>query len=104
MCWLLEHAATGEGVACTAESVGKLRVVDTCKCGCASVDFVADTAGARIVADAVVVLPDGRTGGAMLWARGPEIASLELYDGSPGASHAVPEVGQLRRWEDFRPQ
>jgi hypothetical protein len=100
--WLLLHAAS-EGIAGAAESVGELRVVGGCTCGCASIDFVADTAGARIVADAVVVLPDGRTGGAMLWALGNELAGLELYDHDAGASHAVPDVGQLRRWEDFRP-
>jgi hypothetical protein len=99
--WLLEHAVTGESIAC---AIDELRVVNGCSCGCASIDFVPDTAGARVVADAVIVLPDGRTGGAMLWARGSDLSGLELYDYDPDVSHAVPEIGHLRRWEDFRPQ
>ena len=97
--WLLDHAAMGEISAYASQAPEKLRVVGGCDCGCVSLDFLPKASGGKIIADALAVYPDGREAGLILWGRGGEIASLEVYDLHPNASHRSLELAHLRTWE-----
>jgi hypothetical protein len=97
--WLLDHAAMGDISAYRAHSPGTLRVVGGCTCGCVSLDFLPKAPGGKIVADALAVYPDGQEAGLILWGRDGEIASLEVYDHHPDASHRPLELANLRTWE-----
>jgi len=44
-----------------------------------------EAAGARIIADALAVYPDGPEAGQILWGREREIVSLEVHDCQTGA-------------------
>lgn len=55
------------------------QVVARCECGCATVDFIADTAGARIGRDASGRTPDGIDVGVILWVKEGRAAGLEIY-------------------------
>lgn len=55
------------------------RVVGRCDCGCASVDFALDGPFGVIIADAYGRTPAGIGVGVLLWARGSEISTLEVY-------------------------
>jgi len=96
-----------------AEHLADARVVSSCTCGCASIDFVANegsegvapgTAGLRstaIVAEAFTDWPDGARAGVMLWAAEGKLLGVELYDLGSDASRRFPTVDVLRRWEDY---
>ena len=80
--WLLINGEAGaERFLAGVES---LRVVASCKCGCASVDFTANMDGEMaVVSDFGAVGPDGMPGGVFLFTRGGRLAGLEVW--SPGA-------------------
>jgi hypothetical protein len=99
--WLLDHAAMTDVTAYRAEPPGELRVIGGCNCGCTSVDFQEDRRGAKIIADAVAFYSDGQRAGLILWGRDRAILSLEVYDFHPGASHRLPEIADLRTWEEL---
>ena len=96
--WLLANAVLGGSLEHLRETVGRLRVVGRCTCGCASVDFVPDgQAGeARPIAEARAHDSLGRENGVILWGAGGEISGLEVYEGAPGSANELPEVGALR--------
>jgi hypothetical protein len=54
----------------------------------------------QMLADAVAVYPDEQMAGLLLWGREGEIAWLEVHDMHPDASHRVPEIANLRTWEE----
>jgi hypothetical protein len=64
-----------------ATTVRSLHVVDTCGCGCASVDFLVPPAGVtpHIVADAAATAPDGEDLGLFVWAIDGALVGLEIY-------------------------
>jgi len=99
--WLLDHAPVGDVAAYRLQPVEELRVVGGCGCGCSSLDFRPDGArGARIIADALAVYADGQQAGLILWGRGGEIVSLEVYDCHPKASQRFPQILDLRTFEE----
>jgi hypothetical protein len=99
--WLLDHAPVGDVTAYRLQPVEGLRVVGGCGCGCSSMDFRSDGArGARIIADALAVYSDGQQAGLILWGRGDEIVSLEVYDCHPEASQRFPQISDLRTFEE----
>jgi hypothetical protein len=53
-----------------------------------------------MLADAVAVYPDKQQAGLILWGRENEIVWLEVYEMHPVADR-VPEIADLRRWEDL---
>ena len=72
---LVQHMIRADG-----ESVGApTHVVAKCECGCASVDFISDTHGARIVRDAIGRTRGGIDVGAILWGKEGAAAGLEIY-------------------------
>ncbi len=98
--WLIDNAAFVEPAPYRAQPIEELRVSKWCDCGCASLDFRPQRAsGARIIADALAIYPDGQEAGLILWGHEDTIAFLEIYDCHPGASHRFPELADLRTWE-----
>jgi len=57
----------------------RLRVVGQCDCGCASVDFMPDEAGASVLAGGYGVTPSGIEVGVILWERDGVVSGLEVY-------------------------
>ena len=95
--WLLDHAAVRDVSGYRIHAVEQLRVLKGCDCGCSSLDFQPKAwGGARILADAFAVYPDGQQAGLILWGRDGEIVLLEVHDYHPGASHRFPEISNLR--------
>jgi hypothetical protein len=85
--WLLDRALTQHGANYRGFPIEALRVVGSCTCGCASLDFAPPVRGPKtIVADAYAVYPDGQMAGIILWGHEGEIVSLEVYDCHPVAS------------------
>jgi hypothetical protein len=99
--WLLERAAMRDVTAYRTNPVTALRVVGGCDCGCSSLDFRSSSSGSTtMLADAVAVYPDKQQAGLILWGRDGEIVMLEVYEMHPVADR-VPEIADLRRWEDL---
>lgn len=99
--WLLEHAAMRDVTAYLTKPVAALRVVGGCDCGCSSLDFQSAGGGRKtMVADGLAIYPDRQQAGLILWGRDGEIVMLEVYEMHPVADR-VPELGDLRRWEDL---
>ena len=99
--WLLDRAPVGDVTAYRLQPSEGLRVVGGCDCGCSSLDFQSDGArGAGIIADALAVYSDGQQAGLILWGRGDQIVSLEVYDCDPEASHRFPRLSDLRTFEE----
>jgi hypothetical protein len=99
--WLLEHAAMRDVTVYRQAAVEELRVVGGCTCGCCSLHFQSAGAGETMLADAVALYEDGQRAGLILWGFGGQIGFLEVYDFHPGASRRVPEIANLRSWEDL---
>ncbi len=99
--WLLENAAMRDIAEYRTKSVSALRVVGGCDCGCSSLDFHSEVGGPKtMLADALAVYPDRQQAGLILWGRDGEVVMLEVYEMHPVADR-VPEIGDLRRWEDL---
>jgi hypothetical protein len=99
--WLLEH---GNPHASTfLPQLASARVVSRCPCGCASIDFAIDGttapvgAGMHVLSDYVWQAPDGSHCGVFTFARGGQLAGLEVWtaDGV-GPVSLLPFVEQLR--------
>jgi hypothetical protein len=100
--WLLDHAPVGDVTAYREKPVGELRVVAGCDCGCCSLHF--EPPGPphpRRIADATARYADGQQAYLMLWGRDGRTVWLEVSDCQPGSSHRVPEISNLRTWEEF---
>jgi hypothetical protein len=97
--WLLDNSTVPDMAAYRGVSPESLEVVGGCRCGCRSIDFDDDTAGAEIIADALAVYPDGQEAGLLLWGRDGQLVGLEVYDNTPGASGRMPQLSNLRTWE-----
>jgi hypothetical protein len=110
--WLLANASMKDVSEYRVEHLADAHVVSSCRCGCASIDFVFNeggagvatgTAGLRstaILAEAFAQWPDGARAGVMLWAAEGKLLGIELYDLGSDASRRFPTVEVLRRWED----
>jgi hypothetical protein len=97
--WLLDHSYVSEASAYAGASTESLRVMGECTCGCRSIDFSPDTAGASIISDAPVVYPDGQEAEVILWGRDGQITALEVIDHTEGTSGRLPQLSELRTWE-----
>ena len=100
--WLLDHAPLGDVTAYRAKPVAELRVVATCDCGCCSLHF--EPLGPphpRLIADAMASYPDGQQAYLLLWGRDGNIVWLEVSDCQPGSSRRVPEIADLRSYEQL---
>ena len=98
--WLLDNSNNPDVGRYRGISTQSLEVVGGCQCGCRSIDFAVDTAAADIIADALAVYPDGQEAGLLLWGRNGQLVSLEVYDNTPGASERLPQLSNLRTWEE----
>ena len=86
------------------EHLAAARVVSSCTCGCASIDFVSDEGGERvatgtaglrstaILAEAFTHWPDGAQAGVMLWGTEGRLLGIELYELGSDASRRFPTV------------
>ena len=97
--WLLDHASRRDVTAYRRKPLDELHVVSGCDCGCCSLDFQPKAPGSVILADGLAVYPDGQEAGLILWGRDGVITSLEVFDHHPDASHRVPELTNLRTYE-----
>jgi hypothetical protein len=79
------------------ESVSILRVVRRCACGRDTVDFdsIAGPRG-QIVADGIGFTPDGQEIGLIVFARGDQLSSLEVYSSGNDAPARLPTVDSIR--------
>jgi len=93
--WMLIHGEVGAEH--FLDRVDSLRVVASCSCGCASVDFERNMHGEKVVvSDFGVVGPDGMPGGVFLFTRDGRLAGLEVYShGDPIAD--LPHPSSLER-------
>jgi hypothetical protein len=97
--WLLDNAPKGDVSAYRIRPVEELLVVRTCDCGCSSMDFQpGGFAGARIIADAWAVYPDGQQADLILWGRDGRIVALEVCEYHPNSYHCFPELADLRNY------
>lgn len=96
--WLLEHSARTTTAASFLDQVDKLHVIDSCDCGCPSVDFIREGmgAGAQILADATGEAQDGLSVAVLLWGRDGAISGLEVFDYDGGPWFPLPPVDRLR--------
>ena len=79
-----------------------LQVVEPwCDCGCVSLNFHNEHQGMHPIADAFAVYSDGTKAGLILFARGSTIVLLEVHDLDENSSHRVPELADLRTWEQM---
>ena len=99
--WLLDNAPMVDVAPYRTRPPEELRVQSACDCGCISVGFQPQLypRGARIIADALAVYPDGQQAGLILWGLDGSIVSLEVYDCHPDASHRMPGIVDLRTWD-----
>jgi hypothetical protein len=100
--WLLDHAAMRDVTPYRTTPITSLRVVGGCDCGCSSLDFHSNTNGSvTMLADAVAVYADQQKAGLILWGRANEIVWLEMVEMDPAVNHRVPDIADLRRYEDL---
>ena len=97
--WLLHNSDPTAVAAYRGVPVETLEVVGGCDCGCCSIDFSTNTADAEIITDALAVYPDGQEAELILWGRNGELVGLEIHDKTPGASERMPQLANLRTWE-----
>lgn len=99
--WLLDHRGPGEPEVLPEPVVDDLRVVASCSCGCRSVDFAPDRTGERAIRDACAQFADGAQVGIFLWATGNILTALEFHGGAGEAAARLPQVSELRTWEQI---
>jgi hypothetical protein len=99
--WLLEHG-TREASTYIIQ-IPHLRVSSRCPCGCASIDFAvggklaASSGGMQILADYLWDEADNGPFGVFVFARGEQLAGLEVWSaGSADAPKSLPDPQQLR--------
>jgi len=80
--WLLLNARMGDDRSELAASVGDLRVVGRCGCGCPSIDFVehGQDSGAFPIASAYGTTAEGAMAGLIVWERDGAVSGLELCE------------------------
>jgi len=90
--WLLRNGSRSGPLQHLTERIAQLRVVGSCSCGCASVDFEKDgqSPAAHPIADAHGETPTGLKFGLILWGRDDAITGLEIYELDPGAASTLP--------------
>jgi len=96
--WMLEHSTPDAGS--FVDQLPRLRVVSRCACGCASIDFSIDGAGAepggmQILSD-YFFGNDSNLCGVFVFAIRGNLAGLEVYGLSAAAPSALPEPHDLR--------
>ena len=97
--WLLDNSYIPDVSAYTGISTESLRVVVECTCGCRSINFSTNTAGASIISDALAVYSDGLEAELILWGRDDQVIALEVIDHAEGTSGRLPQLSDLRTWE-----
>jgi hypothetical protein len=101
--WLLDNASVGDIAAYRMQKLEDLRVVEVCDCGCVSAMFESDNRAVKMIADANANYPDGQQANLILWGKEGRITWLEVNDMHPNASHRMPAIADLRRWEEYFP-
>jgi hypothetical protein len=98
--WLLRNASVAGDLSVLEPSVGGLRVVARCSCGCPSVDFEPDgqSTGASPIADALGETASGVSVGVILWGRPGVITGLELCERDRPVRD-LPERSTLHAWD-----
>lgn len=83
-------------------TVGDLRVVGGCECGCASVDFVITTPEhRRTIADGLGILANGERVGVIVWGTPNAVTGLEIYDMSATAAGLpLSQLQSIIPWEE----
>jgi hypothetical protein len=101
--WLLDHAPVRDVTDYRVRPLEDLRVVRICSCGCASLFLAPNTHPGHpdMIADAMAVYPDGHQANLILWGQQGEITWLEVNDYAADDSHRVPEVANLRTYEQW---
>ena len=93
----LERAPALPDISTLAATIGALRVVDRCDCGCASVDFENDASEhAQPIADGIGKTASGGDVGVIVWGNSNAITGLEIYDLGAGENDLVlPELDSI---------
>ena len=83
-------------------TLGDLRVVGGCECGCASVDFAIAKPEQRIpIADGLGMLANGERVGVIVWGTPNAVTGLEIYDMSASATGLpLSHLRSVSPWED----
>ena len=83
-------------------TLGDLRVVGGCECGCASVDFaVAKPEQRKPIADGLGMLADGERVGVIVWGTSDAVTGLEIYDMSASATGLpLSRLQSIIPWEE----
>lgn len=78
---MLERASDDQNRERYLHTIDSLRVLDTCECGCDSIDFVRGPLEypPMIVADGYGTTLGGSEVGLLLWALGDQLTGLEVY-------------------------
>jgi hypothetical protein len=104
VCWMLENGAP--------EAIGYLAQVDLlevspwkCQCGCASLQFEmkgrpAPTRGLRPLAE-YVFGSKADCSGIFVYEQAAQLAGIEVYGLTGEAAKALPEIGEMKSWEDW---
>jgi len=98
---VLDVAAVTDDAPALRTQVRSLQVISRCGCGCATIGFKHLTEGdrpGRMVADASGKAPDGDVVGIIVWAFGPDLAELEIYNYSERAAR-LPALTSIRGWD-----
>jgi hypothetical protein len=98
----LERIPTSPEYKSLAASLGELRAIDRCSCGCDSVDFAPHDPArpATIVADGLGTTLAGGTVGLIVWGRADAITGLEVYDlGAGDHDLRLPTPDSIRSWD-----
>ena len=99
--WLLDNAPVDDIAAYREQKPENLRVVEVCDCGCVSALFESDNRGVKMIAAATAKYLDGKRAGLILFGKEGRITWLEVHDWDPDASHRMPTIADLRRWEEY---
>jgi hypothetical protein len=97
--WLLRNGSGVGDLSHLEATVGELRVVGRCSCGCPSVDFTigGQAPGAAPIANGHGTTADGLEVGVMLWERDGVLSGLEFYDLTEPV-RALPLADTLSAW------
>jgi hypothetical protein len=96
--WLLKNASVCENPGRFIPYLESLEIVEQCKCGCPSRDFVVGerAEGAKPIADAIGISPEGVTVGLILWGKDNIITALEVYPWSDADNFSLPIIITLK--------
>jgi hypothetical protein len=98
--WMLVHASTAGDLRHLLPLADHLRVVHTCDCGCASVDFVegGQALPYQPIAEARSLADDGCHMDVLIWGDAETISGLEVVNYREEEC-SLPAVETLRTWD-----